>query len=88
MEPFIGLGFAGMRLPGVIALAGVAAMYVAVKRMGGVSAWAAVGFLVSAGLFCYSMLRSMVVTLHDGGVTWRGTFYPLKELRKSVQGFR
>jgi hypothetical protein len=27
------------------------------------------------------MLRSMLVTVRDGGVTWRGTFYPLAELR-------
>jgi hypothetical protein len=27
------------------------------------------------------MLRSMYITLRDGGVTWRGTFYPLAELR-------
>jgi cellulose synthase/poly-beta-1,6-N-acetylglucosamine synthase-like glycosyltransferase len=88
LEPFLGLGFAGMRLPGVVALAGVVAMYVAVRRMGRIPAWTAVGFPLSAGLFCYSMLRSMVVTLRDGGVTWRGTFYPLKELRRNVQNFR
>jgi hypothetical protein len=41
-------------------------------------------FPVSAGLFVYSMLRSMVTTLKDGGVTWRGTFYALGELRKGI----
>jgi hypothetical protein len=30
------------------------------------------------------MLRSMRITLRDGGVTWRGTFYPLSELRHNV----
>lgn len=33
-------------------------------------------------LFCYMLLRSTVVTLVEGGVTWRGTFYPLAELRR------
>jgi hypothetical protein len=28
------------------------------------------------------MLRSMLITVLRGGVTWRGTFYPLSELRK------
>jgi hypothetical protein len=30
------------------------------------------------------MMRSMIVTLWNGGVEWRGTFYPLKELRKGL----
>ena len=33
-------------------------------------------------MLAYSMLRSMVLTLHRGGVVWRGTFYPLHELRR------
>ncbi len=31
--------------------------------------------------FCYILLRSMTVTLWTGGITWRGTFYPLSQLR-------
>ena len=33
-------------------------------------------------LFSYMILRSMVVTLWRGGVVWRGTFYPLEELKR------
>jgi hypothetical protein len=39
---------------------------------------------VGALLFCYMLLRSTTVTLWHGGVTWRGTFYPLKELKRGV----
>jgi hypothetical protein len=39
-------------------------------------------FPVAACLIVYSMLRSMAVTLARGGVVWRGTFYPLAELRR------
>jgi glycosyltransferase involved in cell wall biosynthesis len=39
---------------------------------------------LGAVLFSYMLLRSTVVTLRDGGVTWRGTFYPLEELRRGV----
>jgi hypothetical protein len=39
---------------------------------------------VGAMLFCYMLARSTVITLWRGGVEWRGTFYPLKELRKGV----
>jgi glycosyltransferase involved in cell wall biosynthesis len=39
---------------------------------------------VGALLFCYMILRSTVVTLWHGGITWRGTFYPLEELRRGI----
>jgi cellulose synthase/poly-beta-1,6-N-acetylglucosamine synthase-like glycosyltransferase len=39
-------------------------------------------FPVAACLIVYSMLRSMAFTLARGGVVWRGTFYPLAELRR------
>jgi glycosyltransferase involved in cell wall biosynthesis len=35
-------------------------------------------------LFCYMLLRSTVVTLRQGGIVWRDTFYPLDELRRGV----
>jgi glycosyltransferase involved in cell wall biosynthesis len=37
---------------------------------------------LGAVIFSYILLRSMLVTLWRGGVVWRGTFYPLAELRK------
>jgi glycosyltransferase involved in cell wall biosynthesis len=39
---------------------------------------------LGALLFCYMLLRSVVVTLWQGGVTWRDTFYPLEELKRGV----
>src|SRR4029077_14160772 len=39
---------------------------------------------VSTALFVYTMLRSTFLTLARGGVLWRGTFYPLEELRKGM----
>jgi glycosyltransferase involved in cell wall biosynthesis len=37
---------------------------------------------LSAVLVSYTALRSTVVTLVRGGIRWRGTFYPLSELRR------
>ncbi len=34
-------------------------------------------------VFCFIMLRSMVITLRQGGVRWRETFYSLAELRQA-----
>jgi glycosyltransferase involved in cell wall biosynthesis len=39
---------------------------------------------ISTTLFVYTLLRSMFLTLSNGGITWRGTFYPLEELRKGM----
>jgi glycosyltransferase involved in cell wall biosynthesis len=39
---------------------------------------------LGALLFAYMLARSTVVTLWRGGVTWRGTFYPLDELKRRV----
>jgi hypothetical protein len=36
-------------------------------------------------LVMYTMLRSTVVTLWNGGVTWRGTKYSLEELRSKTE---
>jgi glycosyltransferase involved in cell wall biosynthesis len=37
---------------------------------------------LGALLFTYMLLRSTVVTLLQGGIVWRDTFYPLKDLRR------
>jgi len=35
----------------------------------------------------YAMLRSMVVVIWKGGVNWRGTHYPLRDLRRHNSPF-
>jgi hypothetical protein len=39
---------------------------------------------LGALLFSYMLLRSTVVTLKQGGVVWRDTFYALDELKRGV----
>jgi len=39
---------------------------------------------LGALLFCWMIGRSAIATLWCGGVVWRDTFYPLKELRKGM----
>jgi glycosyltransferase involved in cell wall biosynthesis len=72
------------RLPALLTLAAVVGLYVLSSRHSRISPWYAVLFPVSAAMFIYSLLLSTLTTLKDGGVTWRGTFYPLAELRKSA----
>jgi hypothetical protein len=44
----------------------------------------AVTFPIGAAIFAWMLARSMIVTLWQGGIVWRGTFYALEELRRGV----
>jgi hypothetical protein len=46
--------------------------------------WYALTQPMGAAIFGYMLLRSTVVTLHQGGIVWRETFYPLDRLRKGL----
>jgi len=39
---------------------------------------------IGALIFCFMLLRSTIVTLRQGGVVWRKTFYPLAKLRRGL----
>ena len=82
--PVLGLLVRGLRLPAAITLVAVVGVYRLYGRITGISAWQALLSPVAALLFVYVLLRSMVTTLRQGGVIWRGTFYPLKKLRRYV----
>jgi hypothetical protein len=58
------------------------------RRFTGIPVGYAVTFPIAACLVVYSILRSMAVTLVRGGVQWRGTLYPLAELRKHAGPLR
>ena len=79
--PPILLGHAATRWPAAIAWAAVAGLYALSSRDNRLPVWCAVFMPVGAILVVYAMLRSMAVVLVQGGVTWRGTFYPLSHLR-------
>jgi glycosyltransferase involved in cell wall biosynthesis len=82
--PFLALGFAHGP---ALAAAGVSAAIAIIihgqmAREAGASPLYGLAHPLGALIFIYMILRSMVVTLWRGGIVWRGTFYPLKELRK------
>jgi uncharacterized membrane protein (UPF0136 family) len=43
--------------------------------------WCAIGYPLMSALFVFILLRTMLLNLLQGGIRWRGTFYPLKELK-------
>jgi len=84
--PFFAV-FAGhgwIRILSAIAVAVALGMHVSVDVVNRVSPLYALTHPIGAVLFCYMIARSVAVTLWEGGVTWRGTFYPLKELKRGV----
>ena len=84
--PFLGVWFAhGWARAGyVLALVSIAGLYVGMSRMSDVPAYYCFLHPVSSVMFAYILLRSMVLTLRQQGIFWRGTFYPLDELRKGM----
>jgi glycosyltransferase involved in cell wall biosynthesis len=84
--PFFGIWIAHgwARLPYGIALASMFVIYVGMSLHSSIEPYYFVLHPVSTLLFAYTMLRSMILTLGRGGVTWRGTFYPLEELRRGL----
>jgi glycosyltransferase involved in cell wall biosynthesis len=86
LMPFLGIWLAHgwARLPYAVALASMFAIYVGMSWKSDVPAYYFALHPISTLLFVYTMLRSMGLTLARGGIVWRGTFYPLKELRKGM----
>lgn len=85
VAPVIFLGVPGVRIPAILTLAAIGGHYVLFQRISRISAFYAAFFPIGAVLVIYTMLRSMIITQRNGGVTWRGTFYPLAELRSSAE---
>jgi glycosyltransferase involved in cell wall biosynthesis len=86
LGPFLGLFLARgwARLPYGIALGSMFVIYVGMSRRSSVRPYYFFLHPVSSALFVYTLLRSMFLTLWHNGVTWRGTKYPLEELRKGL----
>jgi hypothetical protein len=84
VAPAIALFFSPTRIPAILTLVAVAYAYRLLSRRFGLSTWNALFFPFSALIFIFTLLRSMLITLRQGGIIWRGTFYPLTELRKNA----
>jgi len=84
--PFLGVWLAHgwARIPYAIALGSMFAIYIGMSRRSAVPAYYFLLHPLSTTLFIYTLLRSMILTLWNDGIVWRGTKYPLEELRKGM----
>jgi glycosyltransferase involved in cell wall biosynthesis len=67
---------------GLATYAFIGLAFVANRKVTQVAPWTAVLFAPATTVFLFALMRSVLLTLLRGGVAWRGTFYPLEELRR------
>jgi len=86
LMPFFGVGLAQgwARLPYAVALLSIFLIYLGMSWRSAVPPYYFFLHPISTVLFVYTLLRSMFLTLWNDGIVWRGTKYPLEELRKGM----
>lgn len=84
--PFLGLFFTEGWTRGVAGASVVIGMSLQARllRENSISPLYGITHPLGAAIFIYMILRSMTVTLWQGGIIWRGTFYRLEDLRKGL----
>ena len=86
VAPFLGLALGG---GWIRVLAGITVLVALCFHLGGdvvmrVSPLYCLTLPIGAILFTYILLRSTAITLRQGGIYWRETFYELEELRRGL----
>lgn len=86
LGPFVGvlLAHGWLRVPYAIALVSMFAIYFGMSRRSAIPPYYFLLHPVSTSLFMYTLMRSMFHALSNDGIVWRGTKYPLEELRKGM----
>ena len=70
--------------PYAVALGCISFLYLGMSLFSDVRPWYVLLHPLGTVLFIYTMLRSMFFVVQNGGVEWRGTVYPLDELRRGL----
>ena len=84
IAPALGTFFSPTRVPAIVTLLAVIYAYRLLRRTSNISTWNAFLMPLGALVFVVALVRSALITIKQGGVIWRGTFYSLAELRKNA----
>jgi glycosyltransferase involved in cell wall biosynthesis len=86
LGPFLGVWLAPgwARVPYALALCSMFLIYAGMSLRSAVPAYYFFLHPLSTILFSYTLMRSMILTLWNDGIVWRGTKYPLEQLRKGM----
>jgi len=86
LGPWLGLALAPAwsRLGYGLAVLAIALLYLGMSWRSPISWFYFLTHPLGTLLFAYLMLRSTYLTLRQGGVVWRGTLYPLEDLRRGL----
>ena len=82
LAPLVGLAWWGTAVQGLLVMLCVSVTYRLYGEASSIPARFGWTYPLGAVAFLYALLRSMVVVWKDRGVKWRGTLYPLRELRR------
>lgn len=83
--PLLAMAVGGWAMAaGLLTYLAIALTYQASRRATLTPSWLAVLFAPATAVVLYALLRSMVLALVRGGIEWRGTRYPLEELRQQA----
>lgn len=87
--PFWGLLFSDgiIQILFVLTVATKMAVFYAGTRVMGISPWCVLGTLLTPYITFFIVVRAVWKNNNDGGIYWRGTFYPLDVLRKNESIF-
>ena len=87
--PFAGLLLGGAAVgPLILTMLALVALYARYYQFGLPRLVYVLTFPMGAALFLFALAQSIMRTILQQGVTWRGTFYPLDELRKHAGPLR
>jgi glycosyltransferase involved in cell wall biosynthesis len=86
VAPYFGLifGHGAIRILAAIAVLIATCFHIGVDIVMRYSPLYSLTLPIGAAIFAYMLLRSTVITLRQGGIVWRDTFYSLEDLRRGL----
>lgn len=88
LAPLAGLFWWRTLVPSLLVLCAMGAAYRSIGQYSEIDARYAWLYPLGAVAFLYAIARSVLTVWAHGGVTWRGTLYPLRELRAHNDPFQ